>query len=92
MKRLLVLTLAMLLLTACDTQSERDQAEAAKLTAQSQLVQTQTNSDTVSALIDALNARVGDYQAVLTLAVLLAAGSMAVSVALVFALARLARN
>lgn len=92
MKRLIPLLALLALLAACDTQSERDRAEAQRLQAQAQLAQAQTQAAQSQALIDSQNGRIGDYQAILILAVILAAGSMAVSISVLLVLHKVARS
>jgi uncharacterized lipoprotein len=53
MKHVLLAVCAVLLLAACDTQSERDQAATTKLTAQAQLTRAESDAATAQALIDA---------------------------------------
>src|SRR5712692_7295623 len=85
MKRFIPLLALLALLAGCDSQSERDTAAAQLAQARAQAAQSQ-------ALIDTQNARVSDYQAILILAMVLAAGSMAVSISVLLVLHRVARN
>ncbi len=91
-ERLIPLLVLMALLTACDTQSERDQAAATKLAAQAQLVQSESDAATARALVAAQDSHVADLQLIVWVSVVLAAGSMALSVALVFVMHRIARQ
>jgi uncharacterized lipoprotein len=57
MKQILLAVCAVIALAACDTQSERDQAAATRLSAQAQLTRAESDAATAQALIDAQNAR-----------------------------------
>ncbi|MCL5998106.1 MAG: hypothetical protein M1546_18945 [Chloroflexi bacterium] len=94
MRQFLVLLTAgivLLALTACGdlVQIEQTKADAAKIDAQAlavnaeaQRLQAETAASTTRALIAAQDARIADYQLILVLAFVLAAGSMGLSLAM----------
>lgn len=69
-------------------QGEAAQAEAERLAAETTRAQAAAQARTTQALIDAQNARIDDYRAILILAFVLAALAMGLSIALAFALRR----
>ncbi|MCZ7554742.1 MAG: hypothetical protein M5U05_19565 [Anaerolineales bacterium] len=71
---------------AAQAEATHAQAEAERLAAETTRAQAETQARTAQALIDAQNARIADYQMVLILAFVLAAGAMGLSLAMAFML------
>lgn len=63
-------------------QAQAAQGEAQRLAAETTRAQAEAQRESVKALIDAQNARVDDYRAILIMALVLAAGSMGLSLAM----------
>ncbi|MCZ7554760.1 MAG: hypothetical protein M5U05_19655 [Anaerolineales bacterium] len=77
---------------AAQAEATHAQAEAERLAAETTRAQAETQARTAQALIDAQNARIEDYRLLLTLAFILAAGSMGLSLAVALTLRNAGRQ